>query len=483
MVSQNITVAEMLSWQEDVANEKYDVVSKKMEQTFHGKIDDTAPDSIQYYFYVINAAIEGKDNIILEREYSQKAIEIRERSLGVLDPEYLELLWAVGSDYEETDVDRAISYYQKAIVIGQTLMKNPEIIDQSKLSFLVSTYGLVMGDLAGMYEKKGWLNEVVELYKYGFSLCSSKILGFDILSYSYMNNLAWFYEKYNKYEMAIEAYDEVLALINERIGKKNKDYVNELYFKANALCNNGQETEGIATYKEAIEIAVNALAPNDDLWPNLYGNYYFELGKVGDIASMSKISTITRQKVSEKILPSLDYADCLALQKIKKIDESISLSSVCYLKLRKDNWEESQLYRNFFNLLVENYRLKNDIDSVVIFCEAEKKHLLQKGLSLKSMAYFDACNAVGVEYLKLNKLNDAMLNFREAERFCSSVFDKENSCHEIIYHNIGRCYMLQKDYVKAMIYLTKSKELQVLFYGKPIERTLLYLQEVESEIK
>lgn len=37
VVSQNITVAEMRSWQEDIENEKYDAVNPKMEKTFHGQ--------------------------------------------------------------------------------------------------------------------------------------------------------------------------------------------------------------------------------------------------------------------------------------------------------------------------------------------------------------------------------------------------------------------------------------------------------------
>ncbi len=485
VVSQNITVAEMRSWQEDITNENYDVVSRKMETTFHGKINETAPDSIKYYYYVINAAIEGQrnDNTTIEREYCQKALHIREKRLGILDPEYIELLWAIGSGYEETEVDSAVSYYQKAIVIGQTLMKNPQIIEQPRWAFMIKTYGLVLGDLAELYEKKGWINEVVELYNYGHSLCSSPTLGFDVTSYIYKNRLAWFCEKHGNYKMAIDAFEDALSLIKERIGKNNKDYVNELYFKANILCKSGQESEGLSAYKEAIEIASDALEPNDDLWSGLYGNYYLELGKTGDITSMFRISTNARQKIPEKFHISLDYADCLALQKAKKIDESIAFCSECYSRLRKEAREETQLYLDFFNLIVENYRLKNNIDSVFMFCEEEKKYLLQKNISQKTMAYFDACNVLGVQYLKLNKLSEAMLNFKDAERFCSSVFEKENGNHALLYHNIGRCYMLQKDLTHAQTYLTKSKELQVLLYGIPIERTILYLKEVESMLK
>ena len=99
------------------------------------------------------------------------------------------------------------------------------------------------------------------------------------------------------------------------------------------------------------------------------------------------------------------------------------------------------------------------------------------------MTYFDACNAIGVEYLKLNKLEEAMSNFKDAERFCSSVFEKENGSHALLYHNIGRCYMLLKDYTNAQFYLVKSKNLQVQIYGEPLERTTKYLEEVESHLK
>lgn len=485
VLSQNITVAEMQSWHEYVTSGKFDVLREKMETAFHGRIDETTPDSIKYYYYVINGVIEGQrnDNTTLEREYCKKALHIREKRLGILDPEYIELLWTIGSGYEEAEVDSAVSYYQKAIVIGQTLMKNPQIIEQSRLPFMINTYGLVLGDLATLYEKKGWLNEVIELYNYGHSLCSLPTLGFGITSYIYKNHIAWFYQKYGNYKMAIDVYNEVLTLINDRIGKNNQDYVSELQFKANALCKDGQELEGLATYKEAIELATNVLEPEDELWSALYGNYYIELGKTGDIASMSEISSIARQKVPKNASISLDYSDCLALQKANKIDESIALSSSFYSKIREENLEETQLYLDFFNLFVDNYRLKNDLDSIVLFCESEKKHLKQKKLSSKSLAYFDACNAVGVEYLKQNKLQEAMSNFKEGERFCSSMFDKENSRHALIYHNIGRCYMLQKDYDNARRYLVKSKDLQVQLFGTANERTLLYLQEVESMLK
>ena len=485
VMSQNITVAELRSLQDDLTNEKYDFVKKKMDAVFHGKISESAPDSIKYYFYVINAAIEDQcnQNIIGAREYCLEAIKIRETRLGVLDPEYIELLWAMGSGYKETDIDRSVSYYQKAIVIGQTIMKNPQIIEESQWPFMIRTFGLVLGDLANAYEKKGWLNEVVELFNYGHALCSSKNLEFDVVSYTYKNQLAWFYEKYHNYGMAIKAYDEVLSLINERIGKKNKDYVGELYLKANAQCQTENKSQGISTYKEAIEIANEVLDSKDDLWLGIYGNYYNELAQIGDIESMNQVSATIRNIFPSQYSMTLDYCDCLALQKAKRYDESLALSSMSYLKLRQDNKETIQTYRDFFNLFIENYNMKNQTDSILIFCESEKHYLQQKGLAMQTMAYFDACNVEGVQYLNLNRYNDALLNFKDAERFCFSVFDKENGSHALIYHNLGRCYMQLKDYQNAYRYLIKSKDLQIQLYGEPMERTMLYLKEVETMMK
>lgn len=484
-MSQNITVTEMRSWQDDLINEKYNDVKKKMNAVFHGKISESASDSIKYYYYVINAAIEGQGhkNTIIERENCLKALKIRETRLGILDPEYIELLWAIGSGYEKTDVDSAVSYYQKAIVIGQTIMKNPQIIEKSRWPFMIHTFGLVLGDLAGAYEKRGWLNEVVELFNYGHNLCSSNNLEFDVTSYNYKNQLAWFYEKQNQYELAIKAYDEILSLIKERIGINNKNYVNELYFKANAQCEIGKKSDGISTYKEAIEIANDVLDTEDDLWQGLYGNYYYELAKIGDINTMNQISPKVRKLLPLQYTSTLDYCDCLAFQKAKKYDESLALSSLSYLKLRQENGETTQTYRNFFNLFIENYRMKEQTDSLITFCESEKKYLLQKNIAMQTMAFFDACNIEGVQYLNLNRYNDALLNFKDAERFCISVFENENGSHALIYHNLGRCYMQLKDYTNAHKYLVKSKEIQTQLYGKPMERTLLYLQEVEAMMK
>ena len=50
----------------------------------------------------------------------------------------------------------------------------------------------------------------------------------------------------------------------------------------------------------------------------------------------------------------------------------------------------------------------------------------------------------------------------------------------IVYHNLGRAYMLLNDKSSALKYLIESKDLQSAIYGEVAERTLLYMQECQN---
>ena len=51
----------------------------------------------------------------------------------------------------------------------------------------------------------------------------------------------------------------------------------------------------------------------------------------------------------------------------------------------------------------------------------------------------------------------------------------------MMYHNLGRANMLQHDYTNALLYLNKSKDLQIQKDGQTMQRTLDYIKECESK--
>ena len=157
-----------------------------------------ASDSTKYYYhYWMGSICAYQEKIDLEREHLQKAIAIRESSVGILDPEYIEMLWELGSISEEIDIDKSIAYYQKALVIGQTILYNKEIPPYNS-SFMQNTYGMVLGDLARMYEKKNWKDRVAGLYESAFSFRSQFYDKDDASCYVDMYGLAGYYRVWNE---------------------------------------------------------------------------------------------------------------------------------------------------------------------------------------------------------------------------------------------------------------------------------------------
>jgi len=262
--SEDITVAEMLSWKnlinEDNSGNNYNIIKKRMESVFHGHLDSTYSDSIKYYYYLINAVIEPSIN--KQAENLLTAVNIREEKLGILDPEYIEILWALGGLYKDTDIDSAACFYQKAIVVGETLIKNTELIDRNKINYFLNTYGMVIGDLANIYDQNCRTQEVVSLYNTAHNLLSNDILPFDVMSYYYKFQLAQYYERKGYVDKAITCYDDILNIIKKRVGISD-EYIQFLSLKADLLC----RSERI---QEAIKMAEDVSLGNREKGADLY---------------------------------------------------------------------------------------------------------------------------------------------------------------------------------------------------------------------
>lgn len=273
VMSQDISVEEMLSWQDDVIAGKYDDIRRKMQLTFKGKIDNDAPDSIKYYYYAINAAIEK--NPSKEKVFIQEAINLRENKIGVLDPDYIELLWAMGNYYESSNLDSAMIYYQKGIIIGETILENPQLTHNVNETYLFNIYGMTLGDLGNIYKAKGMDEEAIQLLNEAYNYTSYEKLRFDRKSYIYKIDLADLYLKRGEKEKADKAINDIINLMRTRAKEsgdiisflKEKgcigDYILLLQQIAGNLDNNGKYQEAVNYYEEAAK-AYTALNQTSD---------------------------------------------------------------------------------------------------------------------------------------------------------------------------------------------------------------------------
>ena len=268
----------------------FDMASvEKYLKTISDKDIEEVSDSTKYYYhYWMGSSYSNHKKVDLEREHLRKAIALRETSVGILDPEYIELLWKLGSISEEVDVDCAISYYQKALVIGQTILYNNGV-SLYNTSFMLNTYGMVLGDLARMYEKKNWKDRVTDLYESAFSFRSQFYDKDDASCYIDMYGLAGYYRERKEYDKAVETIQKVVNYINNNGGYGTDSYVNASFMLASAFSQNNQHRDAENLYRSTIALTKDSLGATNKNLHLLYGNYCIELANNGSFEELNKV--------------------------------------------------------------------------------------------------------------------------------------------------------------------------------------------------
>ena len=87
---------------------------------------------------------------------------------------------------------------------------------------------------------------------------------------------------------------------------------------------------------------------------------------------------------------------------------------------------------------------------------------------------------MGVVMMKTDRVNEGLKWFREAQKLYEQSNSTENDGYATALHNMGRAYMLRKQYKQAKTYLEQAKTLQIQLSGSVFERTEQYLSELES---
>jgi tetratricopeptide (TPR) repeat protein len=117
----------------------------------------------------------------------------------------------------------------------------------------------------------------------------------------------------------------------------------------------------------------------------------------------------------------------------------------------------------------------NDYETAISYYE---KYLDSKNPKEGATNYEQIVNMLSVAYIlsgypdKAQKLLKLFLKDNEDVIIVSNPVILAN-----IYHNLGRAIMLSKHYKDALIYLNKSKDLQMKLYGEATSRTIDYINE------
>lgn len=394
----------------------------------------TLPDSLRYCFYYCNAGLmssqDNSDRVKL-LDYINKALSLREKSLGIRNSEYLELLWAKGSELEDSDQAAATKAYQRAIVIGKDLLANED-------SAINHWFGRILSDLGALYQKRGYTDQAISLYREGFQrLSPSYVKDEDSSAWISLFSLQLLYFNQGNYTKAIEIDDELLKFFADNDAKPSHDYAQMLYFKGNALSKIEQYVEATKCYTEGIEM-LKAYDTYDSELESLYGNLYGILLSAGRIAE------------AENLTPTIiDYLTHIG--------------------------KSEHIYNYYFtgaNQLLSAGKYEA-AENLAVRCEP----FLEKS---SPIAQVQILNTIAVSRLKQNNGEGALEPLERIKSICLEQNATDTEIYTVNQHNLGRAYMLVGDKEKAISYLKSSIDLQKKLNIEEIETTRCYLNELEK---
>ena len=249
-------------------------------------------DSAKYIYHLWSSDYyyENKDTE-KEKKHVEEAVKLCESSIGILNSEYLFLLCKQGFFIEGYNIDKAISIYQKGIIIGQTMIENPQTDIKSFEAYTI-LYGNILTSLAELYDKKGWTTRVEELYERAFRLHTYYNEKSDSFTYGPLNMLSNYYERKNEINKSIDLLEWEISDIKDSGYYGSSAYVSALYHLGSAYSKGNQDGKALDTYRIAVKLALDSLAGEDETLFYLYRNYCVKLAELNQIKELDEILPI-----------------------------------------------------------------------------------------------------------------------------------------------------------------------------------------------
>lgn len=392
-------------------------------------------DSLKGIFF----ALKGQSLFSMEKYKeciapSKEAIRLFERC-NLRQYEYLDAFKIIAMAYHLIkDYENAERYYRKGLI--RSVAANVNTTDQYNAAMFLN--------LGNLYRDKGD-SILADAARNKSKQLSNNVLDIDEWNYIDWENSYWgnidSLRQEGKYQEAVDLFSEMIPIVRKKRGE-DKTYLLAVYSKAILLSRYlGKHDEAIPLYVEVVEIGKkNSMI--DESVCGAYCNLALSYAYKGDFSKADAI--IQESQGYLKRANNEDYPPHLIYRLVgngaywtQNYEKAIEYYEV-YLS-PQNNREEGNSYDEITNQLSVSYILAN---------MPKKAEQLLKGF-LKT------------EEKRLNTENNPIL--------------------ANIYHNLGRSIMLGGDRKEALKYLKKSKELQMISFGKVTERTLQYIDECNAK--
>lgn len=418
-----------------------------------------SPDTIKFLYHYYSAAVEDLQGKTSDKkvEHLKEAKKIRETSLGIYDPTYLEIIWAIGNEYEERDsIETAIDYYQEGIVKGQYFLAH-------KNEIAMHWYGSFLSDLGRLYEIKYPERIVKNLYISSFNLIQGQYISGDSFSYFPIWRLSQYYKRRKKYDKSIQYSDIILSHIEKNEGTIfSKAYSDQLYFKGNILVDDNRISDAIKVFETAIMIndtLNNKYAKN---LSGLYGNY---------------VLALTQNKEFSTIESFIPFLKDFSIKNNDKMFYMNTLYSICKTLISMQEYNEALYYNSLiykdFDFLTQNKEkqvIRNQKDNILFLIDNEKRIIeLENQINSNESPTFEKCSLIfelGKRYNIKGEKEKAISYFNKTIDGLKSLKKSDTELYAYSLNNITGIYMDMNMYDKAFLYAVETMNHSKIIFGE-----------------
>ena len=448
------------------------------------------------------------------------AIQLYERAMVVgMYPFYLKMdddaakqafgraMWSLANLYEAKGYeDQLISLYRESFDLLSTDYKPDDATSYIGLYALASYYGQ-----HNRYDEA--ISTIGEVLAYIEANEGRNCSG-------YINALylqASFYGQKGDLQQAISQYEENIQLIYNAFGRYDEN-LDSNYGNLFATLLDAQQIDKAYNLLETIADYYTHTDNYKDWLNLLYGGVVRleeqqQIDKANDlcdkiIENISILSTEEREIIASKksllcykandISEAVQWQE-LAVELAGELDREkflLALSDLAALYRISDDLSKSmECYRHLKTLLeqadLEMYNIYgNTVSEIVGFYEnnlSEAESIWRESIThieskynRQNATYATLINGLGVVMLKTDRTNEALNWFRKVQKIYEQLNKTADNDYATILHNMGRAYMLRKQYKQAKTYLEQAQTLQIQLSGSVFERTEQYLSELES---
>ncbi|MCO6495428.1 MAG: tetratricopeptide repeat protein [Bacteroidetes bacterium] len=388
----------------------------------------------EWIWYKQNGKIENKANYTLNKE----------------DTEWTKMNNKLMDLYEDEK-------YQEALGVGNNLL----LFTKKKFGINHQYYGIVLNNIAGIYEQLGKYEKALPLYIEALDI-TSKTAGKEHPDYgTRLNNLANLYESMGQYDKALPLFLEALEHAKKYLDKNDPSYGIRLSNLAVLYNKMGLYDKALPLYQEALESTKSALGkdhPSYGIRLNNLGTFYLDIGLYEKaLPLLIESAEITKKNLGTNNSSYAANMNNLAMlyEKMGQYNNALSYYQQAIDISLNTLGKSHPIYGTYLDNLAGLYKnLGQNENAISLYNEAIE--IKRNSIGKDHPDYASSLNNLADLYTNMGRQTEALPMFEESLAIFKKTLGKNHPDYASALNNIAGVYRDMGEYEKALALYKES---------------------------